>query len=403
VNEQAAGAGPADNTPQANLDASLAEVEWWFLRRGMPHFIADYDASTSVWTRAIPFLGVVYVALLVWDVWERPWSDRLFDAGVSIGVLLGAWIVGNLLRGHRPLARPSSVGGLELVVWVVGVSFPDVLDGDWSWLWADAILGVVILGVVYVVTAYGVFPLMAWVIERLLRSLVDVRAAAARALPMLLLFVSFFFLTTETWQTFARLEGVAYGLALLLFVVIGVAFVWSRLRPDVEELEGFADWDEVAAIASSTPAACLPVPGSGEPAAPDLTRRQRINTLLVAVSGQTILAALVALVMGLFFLVFGFLVIDEALIATWVGGEANVYLTLTLSGRDLVLTEELVRVSGFLATFSGFYFGVFSVTDPTFRQGLTDDSTTSLRESLAARELYLQARTSSNLSKSAEA
>lgn len=44
-------------------------------------------------------------------------------------------------------------------------------------------------------------------------------------------------------------------------------------------------------------------------------------------------------------------------------------------------------MSGFLATFSGFYFGVFSVTDPTFRQGLTDDSSDGLREALAARLL----------------
>ena len=36
----------------------LTELERWFLGRGIPHFIADYNHSTRVWTRALPFLLV---------------------------------------------------------------------------------------------------------------------------------------------------------------------------------------------------------------------------------------------------------------------------------------------------------------------------------------------------------
>jgi hypothetical protein len=56
------------------------------------------------------------------------------------------------------------------------------------------------------------------------------------------------------------------------------------------------------------------------------------------------------------------------------------------------MTEQLVRVSGFLATFSGFYFGVYAVGDPTMREGLSDNTEAGLRELFAARRLYLASR-----------
>ena len=34
----------------------LDEVEKWFLERGIPHFIANYDVSTRVWT-LVPVFG----------------------------------------------------------------------------------------------------------------------------------------------------------------------------------------------------------------------------------------------------------------------------------------------------------------------------------------------------------
>ena len=50
-------------------------------------------------------------------------------------------------------------------------------------------------------------------------------------------------------------------------------------------------------------------------------------------------------------------------------------------------------MSGFIATFSGFYYAVYSISDPSFRAGMADDNEASLRELFAARRLYLAART----------
>ncbi|MCC6226778.1 MAG: hypothetical protein IT195_10295 [Microthrixaceae bacterium] len=372
----------------------IRECESWFLRRGIPLFIADYDADTRIWTRAVPFLAVAYLLLSAPISADRP-LDAAIEWAIAVVVLIAAWAVGNLADRRPAFSRPTQVGWIELSAFVVGPALSHAIERDWLAAVVAAAGGLVVLACTYEVVAYGIVPLTGWMAERLLRSLSDLRAAAVRALPFLLLFVTFFFFTAETWQTFARLEGLPYGLTLLLFLGVGIAFVSARLRPDMEALEHFVSWDEVLAEARDTPAGVLGVPAEGGPSQAPLSKRERRNVLLVAVASQVILAVMVATVIGVFFLVLGTLTADAELIGSWVGHEPHVYLTLRLSGRPLIFTEEHIRVAGFLATFSGFYFGVYSVADPTFRQGLTDDSTTQLRATFAARLLYRGALVSS--------
>ena len=45
-----------------DTNGRLLAVERWFVRRGIPHFIADYRAATRVWTRAAYVFPVVYLA-----------------------------------------------------------------------------------------------------------------------------------------------------------------------------------------------------------------------------------------------------------------------------------------------------------------------------------------------------
>lgn len=76
----------------------------------------------------------------------------------------------------------------------------------------------------------------------------------------------------------------------------------------------------------------MEVDGAGAPDACWTSTDDVLNALLVAVGGQTILAVLVAAVVGVFFLVFGVLVVDEALIRSWLGGPAHVFVGVTVSG-----------------------------------------------------------------------
>ncbi len=60
--------------------------------------------------------------------------------------------------------------------------------------------------------------------------------------------------------------------------------------------------------------------------------------------------------------------------------------------QHVAITVELLRVSGFLATLSGFYFTVYVITDSTYREEFFDDIVRDVRESLAVRNVYLALR-----------
>ncbi len=375
------------------MDDDVAAVERWFLRRGIPHFIAGYGARTHVFTRALPFLVVAYVlnAIPITSDWHEAWTGMI----VALPILLGTWVISNLARRQPPFARPRTVGPVELTLFVVGPALAQLVQGEVVFALWSVVASLVVLALTYVVTSYGLVPLTGWAVRQMWSTLRIAGAATTRALPLLLVAVTFIFLATEVWQAFAELRGIPYALAELLFVGSGLAFLTASVRRDIGPASAFDGWDDVRAAAADTPAADLEVPDeiACEPTA--LNRRQRLNVLLVAVAKQVLVATAVALAIGLFFLVFGFLVIGSDLVKLWTLHDAHVWWTLHLSGQELVLSEELVRVSGFIATFSGFYYAVYSISDPSFRAGMADDNEASLRELFAARRLYLAARTAS--------
>jgi hypothetical protein len=61
----------------------------------------------------------------------------------------------------------------------------------------------------------------------------------------------------------------------------------------------------------------------------------------------------------------------------------------TLNG---VITEELLRVSGVLAAFTGIYFAISMLTDDVYRREFLDDLTDEMRNTFRARTEYLRLR-----------
>ena len=47
------------------------------MRRGLPHAIDDYRASTDVFTRAAPFLSLVFLPIARMDLKIRRWEGAL--------------------------------------------------------------------------------------------------------------------------------------------------------------------------------------------------------------------------------------------------------------------------------------------------------------------------------------
>jgi hypothetical protein len=242
----------------------------------------------------------------------------------------------------------------------------------------------VILGVIYVVTSYGLISMTRWAVGRIASQVSSLAQLAGRALPLLLLIVIVLFLTAEVWQSMATLDGLPYPLVLGLFFGLGLAFVLLRLPSELSDLTHFASWDDVHHIAGEAPVD-RDASGDGDPTLV-LSRRQWLNVALVALFSQGVIITFVVAVTFLFFVVFGFLSIPRDTIEAWTAQDANVWFEpVRMTGRALVLTEELVRISGFLAAFSGLTFTVYLVTDSTYREEFREEIVGELRESLAAK------------------
>ena len=105
------------------------EIERWFIKRGLPHFIDGYSAGTDIWTRSLPVLGVAYLAGGFNALDLANWSLRrnLGAAAVTLAVLIAGIAVANVLRGRPALSIPRAVGPGELALFVIGPSLPALL------------------------------------------------------------------------------------------------------------------------------------------------------------------------------------------------------------------------------------------------------------------------------------
>jgi hypothetical protein len=370
----------------------IADTERWFLRRGVPHLIADYNAAEDVFTRVLPLLTVIFLFSMVGAL-----SDD-FSTGENIGVAIGGfalllamWAGVNWLRGIQPLLkRPGRVGRLELAVFILGPGMvPVVFGGQFSTAGLTILTNVVLLLLVYLGASYGVVAILAWAVRRLFSDIGGAVRIGMRALPLLLLFNAFLFINTEVWQVTSRIDVTLLGAVLGLFVMLGVVFLLSRLPGEVSELATFHSPREVAELCAGTPMEGRSVTAD----LPDypLSRRQRGNVGLVLVFSQGVLVLAVSVFIGLFFVVFGLLIMNPDTLVQWTEQPLNELYSVSFRGDRIVLTEELLRAAGFLAAFSGLYFTVNAATDPTYRKEFFDGLLDEIRQSMAVRETYLKA------------
>jgi hypothetical protein len=376
-------------------DPAVTETERWFLKRGLPHFIADYSPTRDVLTRAVPLFTLIFL----FEVANAPkrdfpiWLDVVAVA-VGFAILLGAWTLANRLRGRPLLARPVSVGVFEVAVFVLAPpAIPLLFGGQWRSALATAIGNLLLLVVIFLGTSYGVVPLTRWAGARTVRELEQVVSLLVRALPLLILFITFIFLQNEAWQITAELHGPYYWIVLGLFVAIGVGFSVIRLPREIGQLSEFESWDVVLGRVDGTPASALVAEsarGERVDTAP-LSKRQWGNVALVFLFSQGLQVLLVSAMVFLFLLVFGVLVVTEPVARGFVDAQPNVLASFELWGRDLVITEELLRVTGFLTVFAGLYFSVTAVTDESYRSEFIGEILEEMRRSLAVRAVYLAA------------
>ena len=309
--------GLSHQTRCVSTDA-IADTERWFLRRGVPHLISDYNAAEDVFTRALPLLTVIFLFSMVGAL-NDDFSTRA-NIGVAVGgfvLLIVIWAGVNWLRGIRPLlTRPDRVGGLELGVFIFAPAIvPIVFGAQFSTAGLTILANIVVLAVVYVAASYGVVAILRWAVRRLFNDIGGAARIGMRALPLLLLFNTFLFINAEVWQVTSRIDVTLLAAGLGLFVLLGAVFLLSRLPGEISDLATFESWEEVAQLCVGTP-----MEGKvGTAELPDypLGRRQRGNVGLVIIFTQGVLVLAVSLFIGLFFVVFGLLIMNTDTLVQW--------------------------------------------------------------------------------------
>ncbi len=376
------------------------ETERWFVRRGVPHLIADYSATGDIWTRATPFLTLVVFAELFLAFGDRVsgWSQAgVFVVGVAF--VVGAFAALNVLRRRPALSLPDDIGWLELAAFVIVPAVLPALVSDDSPVGALALAvatNVVILAVTYFTVSYGLVPLIRWSAVRFFQELGGLMDLLGKTLPLLLLFSAFLVLNAEMWQVAHDLPSPYFAIVLAMLVLLGSLFVALSLRKERAAEQRFDSWQDVIECAGASPLADTAPADPGQRVdLPPLDRSTERNLSLMRFVGISIQVLLVAVLVTAFYVVFELLTVRETTILQWIADDAldparDVWWEATLFGHDLVLTRAHVVVAGFVGAFSGLQFAVSVLTDATYREQFAADVADDVREILAVRALYLE-------------
>jgi hypothetical protein len=376
---------------------AVQELEQWFVERGAPNLVEGFSQRVDLRRRARPFLAVATVLEVVVGVGDLDlawWQNAL-----TIAVALLVLGLVTLLRAPTPnlaaLVRRAHLPVLsEQVAFVlVPPLLTATVGGQPGQAALFAIGNVLLVAVVYAASAFGLVPVVRWAAGKSARELGAVARLVGRALPLLLLIQIVLFINKEMWQVADGFDGLTLGVVVAMFMGTGAVFLVTRLPRELDELASFSDDEEIEAFAAGTPA---------EPLAPayddlsvepiPLTRRQRLNVSLVALFSQGLQITLVTILVWVFFCAFGLLTITPEIIESWLGHPGDELFAFGVLDHDLHVTAELLKISCFLAAFSGLYFTVVLVTDETYRSEFRKEILDELRQTFAVRLVYLRVR-----------
>jgi hypothetical protein len=320
-------------------DPTVATEEW-FLHHGLSYFVPEERHAARAALRArriVPLLLVVVVL------------------ATGAGGLL-AWVA------HQVTVAPALLISVGL--------------GAATW---------------YALTVLRARPIVTWALARTFGSLRTLLPMTTRALPLLLMFITFLFINTEVWQVATHLSVGALWLVALLFLLLGVAFLLVRLPEEVDRTDDDVDDRMLLDATRGTPLeeSCRELvqdPARHPAAYAEVTGYERWNLVVVLMIVQSVQVLLLTLSVFAFLMVFGSLTMTEWVMQTWLMHGAH-----HLPGMPGASTE-LLQVSVFLASFSGLYLTVSTVTDETYREQFFGDVMRELERAVGVRAVYLALR-----------
>lgn len=294
----------------------------------------------------------------------------------------------------RAALRPSKtvpvmvLVALAAVAAAVGLTW---LTGQASFAPATLTLVALLAAGFYALTALRARPILGWALRRSRGSLRQLLPMVTRALPLLLLFVTFLFINAEVWQLSATLDGSVLWLTLLLFGGIAVGFLLVRLPEEVDRVDDFIDVDLLRRATRGTPIegpAHELVEQHGDQLSleeyGDVRGYERWNLILVLLVTQVAQVLLLSVAVLGFFLVFGGIVMTAEVQRAWTAQDHISHLPYLDN-----LSVELVQVAVFLAAFSGLYFTVAVMTDETYRAQFFREVLEELERAVGVRAAYL--------------
>ena len=330
--------GDPDGPVVAVDPAVLRATETWFRKRGLPYFVPEERSAAR---RALRLRALVPPALVVG---------------------LAALLLGGVLTWQTSNASfaPGAVTFLGLLA-----------------------------AALYAVTRLRARPILAFAAHRTVSGLGQLFPMATRALPLLLVFVTFLFINAEVWMLSSSLDGALLWLTVLLFAGVAVAFLLVRLPEEVDGVDDRIDAPLLVSASRGTPMADAAhdlVDNHGDEL--DLQRDaevrgfERGNLIVVLLVIQATQVLLLALAVFVFFLLFGALTMSKTVQEAWIASG-----TTHLDGLGNV-SVELVQTSVFLAAFSGLYFTVYVVTDDSYRGQFFTGVLAEMEKAVAVRTVY---------------
>lgn len=310
----------------------LAATEQWFLQHGLTYFVPERRQHIRKALRARRIVPVLLLVLVV-----------ATGAGGAL-----AWVADQVALGSATLASLLLIAA--------------------AW---------------YALTQLHAGPIVRWALSRTFGSLRSLLPTTTRALPLLLLFITFLFINTEVWQVSSNLSTGQLWLAVLLFTVLGLGFLLVRLPEEVDRTDDDVDDRLLLAACTGTPleSECrrLVDDQDADPAAyAEVTGFERWNLVLVLIIVQVVQVVLVSLAVFAFLMVFGSLIMTPPVMKDWViTGDVSV---------------ALLQVSVFLAGFSGLYTTVSTVTDETYREQFFGHVLVEMERAIGVRAVYLALR-----------
>ena len=322
----------------------IPQTEAWFLRNGLPYFVPGERAKVRQGLAPRRTLTVLGLSLL---------------AAIGVALLL-AWVTSDFELDPVKLV---SLGPASLLT--------------------VAALALVFYGV----TSLRARPILGYALKHSGASLRTFMTLVTRALPLLLVFMTFLFINAEVWQMSSYLDGGALWVTVLLFTALGMLFFLVRLPEEIERADDELDDARVVEVVQGTPIAeeahQLTRHEGLLASESRVTRYERVNLTLVLLIAQTVQAVLLSLAVFVFFLVFGSITMKEEIATAWTGGEIH---NLTLLPN---LSVELLQVAIFLGAFAGLYFTVYAVTDEIYREQFFSRVQRDLERAIAVRAAYV--------------